>query len=133
MISVHTGCGLNDQKASRARVLSCDDLPLLLDLMCDATDRWEEIATYLPNMRKGSIAVVRALPADADKKLFEIMKRWLDQASPAPTVKDLTDTLRRSFLKENRIARDIENAFLPESPSKWASKHQDSESESTLN
>lgn len=83
---------------------------MLLDVLCDIADRWEEVARFL-NVRPGSIAVVRSQNTDARNKLFEIMKRWLNETHPQPTVKDLVDALRRPFISEHRIADAIEKKF----------------------
>ena len=93
------------------RKLSYEDLKSLLNLLSGVVHKWEILATYLPNMRERSIGVVRAMPVEADVKLFEIMKRWLNEADPAPTVKDLTDALRKNYLSEHRAARAIEKEF----------------------
>lgn len=107
------------------RILSYEDLPRLLNLLSDVVDKWEIIATFLPNMRKRSIAVVREMQADADIKFFEIMKRWLNETNPAPTVKDLVDTLKESYLSEHATARAIEKEFQHhKSSSKYASSWQ---------
>lgn len=93
------------------RKLSYEDLKSLLNLMSRLVDKWEILAVHLPNMTEKSIGIVRAMPGDADVKLFEIMKRWLNEAHPAPTVKDLTDALKSDFLSEHRVARAIEEEF----------------------
>ena len=97
--------------------LTDEHLPILLDLLHGAADKWEMIATFL-NMRSGSIVVVNAEQGNAEKKLFNIMKRWLHETSPAPTVMALVDVLRTEFIKENQIALKIERKFYPQSCSK---------------
>ena len=62
-------------------------------------------------MKPGSIAVVQMMQADADKKMFRIIERWLKEAQPAPTVMDLVKTLRRPFISLNATARKIEEAY----------------------
>ena len=91
--------------------LSPDDLPKLLNELSDIADKWEEVATYL-NMRN-SIVDVSSMPIDVRKKLFEIMKRWLNETHPAPTVNALVAALRAPFIGENWIANKIEAAFTP--------------------
>ena len=98
-------------------VLSVEDLPTLLTLLHGVVDKWEEIATFL-KMRPGSIAVVKADPTNAEKKLFHIMKRWLNETSPAPSVMDLIDILRNPFIGEKQLALKIEREFFPQSSSK---------------
>ena len=70
-------------------------------------------------MRPGSIAVVKAEQTNAEKKLFDIIKRWLNETSPAPTVASLVDALRHPIVGENQIARLIEELFYPQSSSKF--------------
>ena len=88
--------------------LSEEHLKIILNELCCIAHRWEEIATYLPNMNKKSISVVKAKQSEADNKLFDIMKRWLNEAYPHPTAKDLVDALRSPFLSEHTIASEIE-------------------------
>ena len=97
-------------------VLSEDDLPTLLNLLSlhGVADKWEEIATFL-KVGKRSIAVVRADPTNVEKKLFNIMRRWL---SAAPSIADLIDVLRNPFIGENQLALEIERQFYPQSSSK---------------
>ena len=103
----------SDQKL----ILSEGDLPTLLNLLHDVADKWEEIATFL-KMRKGSIAIVRADPTNAEKKLFDIIRRWLNETNPAPSKADLIDVLRDPFIGENQLAQKIETEFYPQSSSK---------------
>ena len=98
-------------------VLSEDDLPTLLNLLHGVADKWEQIATFL-KMRKGSIAIVRADPGSVEKKLFDIMKRWLSEMNPAPSIADLIDVLRSPFIGKNQLALKIEREFYPQSSSK---------------
>ena len=97
--------------------LSDEHLPMLLNLLHSVAGKWEMIATFL-KMRPGSIAVIKAEQTNAEKKLFDIMKRWLNETNPAPTVLDLVDVLRTPFIGENQIARNIEKEFYPQSSSK---------------
>ena len=62
-------------------------------------------------MSQKSLSIVKAQHGDAGNKLFHIMKRWLNEAHPQPTVKDLVDALRSRFLGENQIAGEIEKKF----------------------
>ena len=98
-------------------VLSDEDLPTLLNLLHCVADKWEEIATFL-KMRPGSIAVVRADPTNVEKKLFNIMRRWLNETNPAPSVMDLVDALKNPYIGENQLALKIEREFYPQSSSK---------------
>ena len=98
-------------------VLSEDDLPTLLNLLHGVADKWEEIATFL-KMRKGSIIAVREAPTNVEKKLFNIMRRWLSETAPAPSIADLVDVLRDPFIGENHLALKIEREFYPQSASK---------------
>ena len=98
-------------------ILSEDDLPALLNLLHGVADKWEEIATFL-KMRPGSIAVVRADQTNVQKKLFNIMRRWLSETDPAPSIADLIDVLRNPFIGENQLALEIERQFYPQSSSK---------------
>ena len=98
-------------------VLSEDDLPTLLGLLRDVADKWELIATFL-KMRKGSIAIVRAEQTTVEIKLFNIMRRWLSETDPAPSITDLIDVLRNPYIGENQLALKIEREFYPQSASK---------------
>jgi hypothetical protein len=98
-------------------VLSEDDLPTLLTLLHGVADKWEQIATFL-KMRKGSIAIVRADPPNVEMKLFNIMRRWLSETDPAPSIADLIDVLRNPYIGENQLALKIEREFYPQSSSK---------------
>ena len=91
--------------------LSEEYLSDLLNLLGSAADKWEIIATYLPNLSQQSISVVKAKPSEADVKLFEIMMKWLNETHPQPTVKDLVDALRSPFLRQHKIASEIEKKF----------------------
>ena len=97
--------------------LSDEHLPILLKLLHGAADKWEMIATFL-QMRRGSIAVVKAEQTDAEKKLFDIIRRWLNETNPIPTAANLVDALRHPLIGENVIARKIEEEFYPQSSSK---------------
>ena len=97
-------------------VLAEDDLPALLNLLHGVADKWEEIATFL-KMRKGSIIAVREAPMNVEKKLFNIMRRWLSETAPAPSIADLIDVLRNRFIGENQLALEIERQFYPQSSS----------------
>ena len=118
-------CPLSATVSTRSRIedqeviheLSDDHLPKLLNLLRDVAHKWEEIATFL-NVRKGAICVVGAEQTNAEKKLFDIMKRWLNETSPPPTVMALVDALREPFIDEKKIALDIERTFYPQSSSK---------------
>ena len=98
--------------------LSDEHLHTLLELLHGAADKWEEIATFL-KVRRGSIAVVKAEPTNAEKKLFDIIKRWLNETNPIPTAANLVDALRHPLVGENVIARKIEREFYPQSSSKY--------------
>ena len=87
--------------------LSEEHLKVILNVLCRIAHRWEEIATYL-NMSEASISIVKAKQCEADKKLFDIMKRWLSETIPQPTVEGLVGALRSSFLNEHSIASEIE-------------------------
>ena len=93
--------------------LSLDDLPLLLDRLLPLVGKWEEFARFLPKFKNSvaSIENVKAGNKDACGKLFDIMNRWLNEATPEPTVMDLLKALRADFIGENKVARDIEKEF----------------------
>lgn len=86
-------------------------MTVLLDLLCGVAHKWEEIAAYLPNLKQKSLSVVKAQQGEVDKKLFEIIKRWLNETHPPPTLKDLVEALRSDFISENRIADEVEKKF----------------------
>ena len=65
--------------------LSDEHLHTLLELLHGAANKWEEIATFL-KVRPGSVAVIKAEQTNAEKKLFDMIKRWLNETNPAPTV-----------------------------------------------
>ena len=98
-------------------VLSEEHLPDLLDLLCDVAHKWEEIATYL-SLRPGVIAVIKDENTNAQKKLLEVIRRWLNRTSPAPTALALIDVLRKRFIGEKKVALEIERTFYPQSSSK---------------
>ena len=93
-----------------SRSLSEEDLPELLDLLSNVVHKWEEIAVYL-QLRPGIIAMIREQETSTEKKLMEIVRRWLNRVSPAPTAKDLVEVLRRRFIGEEKTALEIEKNF----------------------
>ena len=93
--------------------LSLDDLPLLLNLLLPLVGKWDLFATFLPNFKNSlaSIEEVKAGNKNARDKLSDIMKRWLNEATPEPTVMDLLKALREDYIGENAVARKIEEEF----------------------
>ena len=70
-------------------------------------------------MRQGLIAAIKIEQTNVEKKLFDIIKRWLNETNPAPTAANLVDALRHPIVGENLIARKIEKEFYPQSSSKF--------------
>lgn len=96
-------------------VLTEDDLPTLLDLLHEVAHKWEEIATFL-KLHQGAIRAIKCKEDEPQKKLMEIVRKWLTRANPAPTVMNLVYTLRRPFIDEQKLALEVEKHFYQNIP-----------------
>lgn len=84
----------------------------LLHLLHPTTHKWERIATFL-KLGEGSIANIKANNSPAEDKLLEVIKRWLKNVSPPPTVMSLVKVLREPYIGEEKVALEILKKFCP--------------------
>ena len=95
--------------------LSEDDLPALLTILHGASTKWEQIAIFL-RLGEANISTIKYTP-HPDKRLLEVIRIWLKNTSPAPTVKSLAEALKNPVVGEEKIALDIKQTFCPHSES----------------
>lgn len=94
--------------------ISTEDLPILLDLLYNAISKWELIATYL-KLSGGAIAIIKSRQESPENQLLEVLRRWLSNVQPAPTVMSLVEVLKKPIIGEEKIALEIAKHYFPNS------------------
>lgn len=50
---------------------------------------------------------------DAQGLLFQVIEEFVDQKEPKPTWKNIVEALRHPLMRENNLAREIEEKYCP--------------------
>ena len=91
------------------KILTLDDLGLLLEELLDVCTNWYHLGIQLKQNFMGLDGIREQFP-DSRDWLLEMLKTWLD-TTLKPSWKTLTDALRSRSVGESQLANDLETKY----------------------
>ena len=91
-----------------------DDLPFLLNHLQPIAGHWKAFGLQL-GLSSGDLDIIAAtpllIPGGPVAYLQEVLTKWLNRASPFPTLTKLCDALKSRAVDQSRIALELEQQY----------------------